>query len=60
MNEIVVRLTPSQFDSLKMFLDRSEMRGYEVGKFLELARMINESTNPKPVNKVTPQEADFS
>jgi len=43
-----IELTEPQLRSLKMFLDRSEMRGYEVTQFLSLAQIIS---NAKPVEE---------
>ena len=41
-----VELTESQLRILKAFLERSEMRGYEVTQFLGLVQTIS---NAKPV-----------
>ena len=41
-----IELTEPQLHSLKMFLERSELRGYEVTQFLSLAQTIS---NAQPV-----------
>lgn len=43
MKEINIKLTQKQLDHLVMFLDRADLKGSEVMKFVELARAINES-----------------
>jgi hypothetical protein len=39
-----IELTEQQLRSLKMFLERSEMRGYETAQFLALVQVINSAT----------------
>lgn len=41
-----IELTEQQLQSLKMFLERSELRGYEVTQFLSLAQTISDA---KPI-----------
>jgi hypothetical protein len=40
---LTINFNANQLASLKVFLERSEVKGYEVGRFIELARLIGEA-----------------
>jgi len=44
---MVIQLTPQQLASLKKFLERTDLKGYEVPEYLELVRAVNTSTEEK-------------
>lgn len=41
---ITITLTPEQISNLNTFLNRTELKGAEVGAFIEILRAINEGT----------------
>jgi hypothetical protein len=46
-----IELTEQQIRNLKMFLERSEMRGFEVPQFLTLVQVISDA-KPSPNSEV--------
>jgi hypothetical protein len=42
-SDVTLSLNNAQLGALKLFLERSEVKGYEVGRFIELARLIGEA-----------------
>ena len=47
-----IKLNDQQLQYLKSFLDRTELRGREVGVFLNLVKAINESEKNQSANDV--------
>jgi hypothetical protein len=45
MKTYTLLLSESQLASLKVFMERTELNGREVHKFVELVQIINESEN---------------
>ena len=43
MNEKTIKLSQKQLEHLIMFLERTDLKGHEVSKFLEIARAIGEA-----------------
>jgi len=52
-NDVTLSLTRSQILALKTFLERAEIKGYEVNRFLEIARLITEAEQ-RPAFKAPP------
>lgn len=50
-----IELTEQQLRSLKMFLERSEMRGFEVNSFLSLVQTIS-GAKPVEISKKEVEE----
>jgi hypothetical protein len=48
---ITLNLSPAQFDALRVFLERTDMRGHEVPKFLEIAQAMRAAVAPAPSSK---------
>lgn len=53
---VTLNLTLPQLEALRLFLERTDMRGYEVPKFLDLAQALRASvapTAPSPAPEVS-------
>lgn len=42
-----MKFTPQQLNNLKLFLLRTDLKGYEVEAFMELVNILNNSENPE-------------
>lgn len=47
----IIEIDNEQLDDLKMFLERSEMRGFEVTRFMRLASAISSAKPKEPPKK---------
>lgn len=53
---VSITLTPQQLGDLRTFLERSELKGFETVRFLELAQAIGRAKEEGPTSELKVEE----